>query len=361
MSKSLNSLTLFKRWNHHTDSGGYDKLANYLSEKRIFTNKKPKKKDTILQKAWRRLPSSKYVNHYEFGDLFSELKTFARVPMERVDLVHSLYAEDQLNFLLRFKDRLKCALVGSYHLPVESSYVQKAVANGHYRNLKKLDAAIVVSSSMIKEFENWVGKDKVFFVPHGIDTQKFSPGTFRKATSDTFNILSVGQHGRDWGTIEEVLKNTMQGNSKINFNIVFPGWSKKDFKDLKKVNIYSDIPESKLIELYQKADILLLPIHYGSANNSVLESLACGTPVISTKTGGMPDYIDEGSGWLFEREDTSGIITLLNSMLDNHIIYQSKRDSARKKALTFDWIKVAESVREVYKIAYDRWRVNLKN
>lgn len=249
---------------------------------------------------------------------------------------------------------MQSSLIGSFHLPVESEYVQKALSNGHYKYIKKMDAAIVVSTSMISNFEKWVGKNKVFFVPHGINTDIFVPRKFQKSKTNEFNILSVGIHGRDWKTIKTVIKNIDSGEKIVNFNAVIPEYHMQKIAGIERINIHSNISEEKLIELYQKSDILFLPLKFGTANNSILESIACGTPVISTKIGGIPDYVDRKSGWLFERGDISGIISLINSMMNNPELYRSKRAGTRKQALTFDWNKIAEMVNEVYKEVYNR-------
>ena len=108
------------------------------------------------------------------------------------------------------------------------------------------------------------------------------------------------------------------------------------------------IPEAELIALYRNADAILVPMVDATANNAVLESLACGTPVISTAIGGMPDYIDPKSGWLFPKGAVAPVVDLLKRISADRSVAESRREAARIQALKFDWKKVAAQVHDLY-------------
>jgi glycosyltransferase involved in cell wall biosynthesis len=86
-----------------------------------------------------------------------------------------------------------------------------------------------------------------------------------------------------------------------------------------------------------------------TANNAVLESLACGTPVISNSVGGIPDYVDGTCGWLFGRGEVFGIVQLIEQLCDNREIARSLRESTRRKSLEFSWDRIAEQMIGVYR------------
>lgn len=343
------SLILTKRWYHHTPSGGYDKLADYLPGEKVMTGKNFLQNSSFLLKLWNYLiPSSRSVNHYTPKDLYSEIKAYSKIVRGGVDIIHALYAEDQLNFLLKLRKKLDCKLIGTFHMPFESEYVQRAISRNHYYNFKKLDAAIVVSQSMVDDISKWIREDKVFVVHHGIDTKTFRPGFSEQRPQTSLKLLSVGHHGRDWQTILEIVKILMTESDRIVYNIVVPSTKRYQFVDLNNVYIHSEVSEKTLINLYQEADVLLLPVHFGTANNTILESLACGTPVISSRVGGIPEYVDDDSGWLFERGDAEGIAYLIKRLIDNPSLHLSKRDEARKKALSFEWSIIARKIQKIY-------------
>ena len=87
-----------------------------------------------------------------------------------------------------------------------------------------------------------------------------------------------------------------------------------------------------------------------TANNSILESLACGTPVISTLVGGIPDYVNDESGWLLPVGDVGGHVNLIASLAANRELAWRRRQAARNQALKFDWRLVAEQMMAIYAI-----------
>lgn len=275
MSKILKPLLFAKRWAHHTPSGGYDRLCREIGYPSVFVNKN--KNISFFRSIRKRLkphllPSSRYVNMYGLNDLTGELKVFYKTRKYGYSLVHSIYAEDQLNLLLDYRSNLKAALVGSFHLPFESLFIQKVLGSGYQKRYSRIDAAMVVSRCMISDCEDWLGKGNVFYVPHGIDTGTFQPAKNQadKFQNSTLNVLSVGIHGRDWETVMEV-STQFTDNPKIKFSAIVPHRIRDRFKNNPEIDLFSKISEAELIKKYQKADILFIPVKFATANNSLLE------------------------------------------------------------------------------------------
>lgn len=359
MSIELKPILLAKRWAHHTPSGGYDRLCSEVGYPSVFVNKKVNTR--IYQNISRRLkprlmPSSRYVNSYGLKDLAGELKVLYKARKFGYTLVHSIYAEDQLNFLLNYRNKLQAALVGSFHLPLESAFMQRVIGSGYEKRYANIDAAMVVSRSMVHDCEDWLGKGNVFFVPHGIDTKTFHPlkNTSEKFQNSQLNVLSVGIHGRDWDTVMEV-SSQFANNPQIKFSAIVPNGIRSRFEHHPEIQLFSGIPEDELIAKYRAADVLLIPLKFATANNSLLESIACGTPVISTNTGGIPDYLTESSGWMLDIGDIKSIIHLLKVLLDDKSSLIDKSVIARKESLNFDWQKISKHVNEVYKFTFEKW------
>lgn len=107
--------------------------------------------------------------------------------------------------------------------------------------------------------------------------------------------------------------------------------------------------QQDLAELYSLADVFVLPSLEDNLPNTVMESLACGTPVVAFNVGGIPEMIDhQENGYLAEFKSASDMARGIYQML-----YINGRDeisaNARNKVLnTFNNQKVAEQYIDIY-------------
>jgi glycosyltransferase involved in cell wall biosynthesis len=83
--------------------------------------------------------------------------------------------------------------------------------------------------------------------------------------------------------------------------------------------------DRELLDLQQQADVFCLPSYGDAAPWAVLEAMACGTPVLSTRVGGIPDMLDDGrAGVLVPHGNPRALRETLSGLLD---------DSHRRAAL----------------------------
>lgn len=339
---------LVKRWNHHTPSGGYDQLARALGATIIERQRISSPISRMGRMLWQRTSTAdQYLLDYQFGDFLAEYKLVGSSLLTPPDVVHVLYGDEQLNVLLRLRRYVRSPLIVSFHLPAERPIVLDRFERIQLNAPKLIDGAIVVSKSQLTRFEHWFGPEKVDYVPHGIDTDFFSPSGSRPE-DPWLRILMVGHHMRDWKLAHVVIDTIAQSNLRVRFDIVTRKECFSYLTGCANTVLQHSIEEGELLAMYRTADTVLLPVTDATASNTILESLACGTPVISTTIGGIPDYVDETCGWLFPKGEAAPIVALITAMCNNREIAKSKREAARKQALNFSWPVVAKQVRAVY-------------
>ena len=349
---------LSKVWDHHTASGGYDCLASAVGAKIIKRNASVFGANTvgrnkpigiasrIAKKLWHRSTNSgSYMLNYQFEDWLAEHHLLLRCLVDPPDVVHVLYGDEQIDLLLRWRSFLRCPLVVTFHIPAEQ--VAQRFEHFQSKEIKGIDAAIVVAKSEVARFERWFGPNKVVYIPHGIDTEQFWPDR-SKSTNDKLRLLIVGAWLRDWDLAHRVIDEAERAQLDIQFDVVTFSEFFPYFTGCSNVNLHPRVSELKLIELYREADALFLPLKNATGNNAVLEALACGTPVITTDVGGLPDYVTGDCGWLIPKGDVAAAVELIKKLCFDHDIARSRREAARAQALKFDWQRIAERVSVVY-------------
>ena len=121
----------------------------------------------------------------------------AQSRFKRPDVVlHLLYGDEQLDVLLRRRRLLGCPLIATFHLPTTRDVVKMRFEQLQKNLLGGIDAAVVVSKSQLPDFQRWLGPERVVYIPHGIDTQRFCPDG-RRLHRDVVRLVIVGDHMRD--------------------------------------------------------------------------------------------------------------------------------------------------------------------
>ena len=342
----LRVICITKRWDHHTTSGGYDRLASAVGAEVVKRRTDRKILRRVAARLWREFSHPKpYLVDYWYEDWLAERRVLRLSRETPPDVVHVLYGDEQLDLLLRERQRLPCPLIATFHLPPHR--VRQRFEEDQKDLIPGIDLAVVVARNQLEAFGGWLGRDRVVYVPHGIDTDRFCPGA-DLPSREIVRLITVGHHMRDWKALDKIIDQCQKLKLPVQFDIVTREHFLSTSTESPYVQFHRGIPEERLIQLYREADALLIPVCDATANNAALEALACGTPVISTMVGGMPDYIDDSCGWLFEKGEVAKIVELIGEICNDPQVASLRRSAARTKALDFSWECVASKMRTLY-------------
>jgi D-inositol-3-phosphate glycosyltransferase len=107
-------------------------------------------------------------------------------------------------------------------------------------------------------------------------------------------------------------------------------------------------PQHELPLLYRAADVTVVPSYHESFGLVAVESLACGTPVVATRAGGLMTVVRHGeTGYLVAR--CPGFFAeRLDTLLQDRDLLAQMRAAARPSVLHYSWKNVASRVCDVY-------------
>ena len=108
--------------------------------------------------------------------------------------------------------------------------------------------------------------------------------------------------------------------------------------------------EQKIINYFNAADIFLLPSLEENLPNTIMEAMACGTPSVAFKTGGIPDLIEHmENGYLAEFRSAEDIKDGIVKILSDPALLKKMQMKARKKVEeNYSYAMVASKYKSVY-------------
>jgi glycosyltransferase involved in cell wall biosynthesis len=109
------------------------------------------------------------------------------------------------------------------------------------------------------------------------------------------------------------------------------------------------LPENDLPVAYQAADLTVMPSQsFEGFGLAILESLACGTPVLCTPVGGMPEILQKFSPDLITEAITvESIADKLAQVMLGKLPLPSREECRNYTIKNYDWTNIAQQVRQV--------------
>jgi glycosyltransferase involved in cell wall biosynthesis len=207
--------------------------------------------------------------------------------------------------------------------------------------------------------------DKIYIIPGGVDCDRFQPNLSRFTARELLQwkqnrliLFTPRRLVRRMG-IDVLLKALAKVKSRIPdvlLLIAGKGTLKDELEqqatelDLNNhLKFLGFLPDELLPIAYQAADLTVIPSQslegFGLV---VLESLACGTPVLCTPVGGMPEILGKFSPQLITKSaDESEIASHLEALLTKEILIPSRGDCRNYAFAHYNWTKIARQVREI--------------
>lgn len=185
------------------------------------------------------------------------------------------------------------------------------------------DLTIVAASNWLTDLvkASFLREYPVEVMPYGIDLKVFRPaeGDFRKKyRCEDKNILLGVAFG--WG-LKKGLDVFVELAKRLDdrYQIVLVGTDEDVDQQLPEnvISIHRTQNQKELAEIYTAADVFVNPTREETFGLVNVEALACGTPVITFRTGGSPESLDATCGRVVEQEDIEGLEREIRDICEN--------------------------------------------
>jgi glycogen synthase len=109
------------------------------------------------------------------------------------------------------------------------------------------------------------------------------------------------------------------------------------------------LAHDQLPAVMSHADLLVLPSLYEELGTVLLEAMQAALPIVASKTGGIPDVIEDGvNGLLVPPGDPEALAHAINRLLADRDLARRLSEGAHERAKEYDWKVLAERVLRVY-------------
>ena len=214
---------------------------------------------------------------------------------------------------------------------------------------------VIVSSNHVRELllsRFHLSGERVISVPGGVDTAVFHPRLPQTLDLPARYVLFVGslQPRKNLSGLLEAWQ--LINDTVPDVWLVIAGVGGKVFRALEmpvpeRVIFLGYVPEASLPGLYANAQLLCLPSFDEGFGLPILEAMACGTPVIASTAGALPEVVGE-AGLLFDPTDVSAIADALRRTLQDGELRETLHVRGLRRSEQFKWQASAEKMWSVF-------------
>lgn len=236
--------------------------------------------------------------------------------------------------------------------------------------LNAANVVIVLSEYWEDFFSHVLNKNKITIVKNGVNISDYKKiGRKRLGNSqnkskycENINLLYIGGVSKNKGIMDLIVAVLKLKNKSLKFNMNLVGPEIEDgvleqienFCKINKlfeiINIKGTLIGKEKNEVYKDATIFILPSYAEGLPITIIEAMACGLPIISSKVGGIPEVIKENiNGFLIDPGDVDMLTERIEFLIKNKNIREDMGKNNLAEAISnYDFKIVVEKLERIY-------------
>lgn len=235
-------------------------------------------------------------------------------------------------------------------------------------SIRAADLVTAPSRAVVDLTNTWVplAPRRVAVVPNPVNADTYSPGDGAK----TGDVLVVGrlEQRKGAGLLADAVPAVLRRCPHATFRFVGSdgvdangrSWRERLLDGVPEAQrgrvVFEQVPRSELIRRYRQAAVCVLPSVWENFPYALLEAMACGVPAVGTRTGGLPELIDDNvSGLVIPPADATALTDGLCRLLQDDRLRQRMGRAARRQVEErFSVERVVPDMLEVYRSVRER-------
>ena len=298
---------------------------------------------------------------------FIKIETLAKISKPMIWTLHDMWA---FTGGCHYDEECKKYIKNCGCCPTLNSNKEKDLSCKIWKRKKKawenLDLTIVTPSSWLGECareSSLFCNTRVEVIPNGIDLNRFKP-IDKNIARDILclpkdkklilfgSLSALSDKRKGFSLLKEALKKYFSKENKGIELIIFGSSKPRDEENLSfKTHYLGRLnDEISLALVYSAADVMIVPSMQDNLPNTVMESLACGTPVVAFNIGGIPDMIEhQKNSYLAIPFKTEDLAYGIKWVLEDDGRRKKLSENAREKVIKeFDIVKIAKRYEDLY-------------
>ena len=293
-------------------------------------------------------------------------------PRQAFDLFHDVQS---LGYGLLLLKQFRRPLVTTVHHPLTIDFQHSLERDRNFKEkyytvvfypvgmqrrvIRRCDRVLTSSGETALEIHRAFGVpgDKIRNVANGLDTDFFRPGNGKSPTPN--RLLFVGNTDDPKKGVLYLLQALTHLPEKVTLTIVdhgapFKAYAPELVKKMglnRRVTFTGKISAEDLREQYTSAQVTVVPSLYEGFGLPAAESMACGTPVVATRAGALPEVVGEdAAGILVPPRDSQALAGAIERILEDGSAREEMGKAGRERVeRLFSWRSVAERTVQAYK------------